>query len=472
MPVSWTTEQILALAPDAASAKAAGKLANLRSWSALGGSERAVWGECQGSGKDPYRTCIDLGEPAFQCSCPSRKFPCKHGLALFLLLANEAAAFAAMEPPAAVAAWLEKRAEKQAKPPAAAASVAKKAPDPKAQARRAAERARRVEEGLRDLEQWLCDLVRQGLATTHGRPFNFWEAQAARLVDAQAPGVARLVRQLAAAASSGAGEGWQERLLRGLAKLQLLIEAHKRLEQLPEATQADIRALVGWNPNQEELLQQDGAPDLWLVVGQRVEGEERLRVQRTWLVGLQSNRSALLLQFAFGSEPFAAQFLPGSVVDAELVYLPSATPLRVLVKRRGEIVEAAGAAALPARTVAAAAVDEAEGSTNQTSVAYATTTAALAAYGAALARNPWLELFPMWLAEVLPVIPASSQGERWQVRDADGRMLPLSGRFEFGWQLLATSGGHPLTLFGEWDGDNLLPLGVWSDGRFCRLDRE
>ncbi len=34
--------------------------------------EAAVCGLCQGSGKNPYQTQIDLIGPAFRCSCPSR----------------------------------------------------------------------------------------------------------------------------------------------------------------------------------------------------------------------------------------------------------------------------------------------------------------------------------------------------------------------------------------------------------------
>ncbi len=74
-----TTEQILALAPDTASAKAARPLAAARAWLQVARNGATLWGECQGSAKDPYRTQIDLSEPAFRCSCPSRKFPCKHG---------------------------------------------------------------------------------------------------------------------------------------------------------------------------------------------------------------------------------------------------------------------------------------------------------------------------------------------------------------------------------------------------------
>jgi hypothetical protein len=97
--MNWTTAQILALAPDAASAKAGQGLATARKWLTLGADGQAAWGLCQGSGKDPYQAQIDLTEPAFRCSCPSRKFPCKHGLGLFLLLASSAAAFKEKEPP-------------------------------------------------------------------------------------------------------------------------------------------------------------------------------------------------------------------------------------------------------------------------------------------------------------------------------------------------------------------------------------
>ena len=109
MPDTLNADQILALAPDAGSAKAGQSLANRRKWLALGRSDRAAWGECQGSAREPYRTQIDLAEPAFRCSCPSRKFPCKHGLGLFLLLASDPAAFDRGAPPAWVAEWLSRR---------------------------------------------------------------------------------------------------------------------------------------------------------------------------------------------------------------------------------------------------------------------------------------------------------------------------------------------------------------------------
>src|SRR5215475_953227 len=110
--MNWTTDQILTLAPDTASAKAGQRLATARNWLKLGADENTAWGLCQGGGKEPYRTQIDLTEPAFRCSCPSRKFPCKHGLGLFLLFAAQPAAFKEKQPPDWVSEWIASRSKR------------------------------------------------------------------------------------------------------------------------------------------------------------------------------------------------------------------------------------------------------------------------------------------------------------------------------------------------------------------------
>ena len=103
--MTLTVEEVIALAPDDASAKAARGLVAPSKWPLLGASEAAAWGECQGSGSKPYQTQVDLAGPAFKCSCPSRKFPCKHGLALLLLRAEHPARFTGAQP-AWVGEWL------------------------------------------------------------------------------------------------------------------------------------------------------------------------------------------------------------------------------------------------------------------------------------------------------------------------------------------------------------------------------
>src|SRR5918999_3931985 len=83
--MAWSVDAVESLAPDAASVRAGQKLASPGPWSGTGHDERLVWGLCQGSGKQPYQAQVDLQGPAFKCSCPSRKFPCKPCLGLLLL---------------------------------------------------------------------------------------------------------------------------------------------------------------------------------------------------------------------------------------------------------------------------------------------------------------------------------------------------------------------------------------------------
>jgi hypothetical protein len=442
----WTAEQVLALAPDAASAKAGKELGAARKWATLGADGACAWGTLQGSGKDPYQTCLDPAGPAFKCSCPSRKFPCKHGLGLFLVLAQQPAALTEKTPPAWAAEWLAKRADREDKK-AAKAAVPDAPPDPAAAAqaaasaeRRVAAREARVTAGLEELGRWLADLVRAGLASLPGRPAAFWETPAARLVDAQVPGLARRLRALDGVTATG--DGWPARLLREAAALHLACTAWPRAASLPAATRADLRAVLGLPLPQEEVLASPGVRDRWLVLGQRVVEEDRLRTQRAWLWGRGTGRPALYLSFsASPGQPLDLSLVPGHEFEGELAYFPGAWPLRALVKERstGDPV-APAAAALPHASVAAAN--------------------AFAA--AAWTANPWLERLPLALAAVVPVRRAAG----WLVRDAAGQALPLAVTDAAGWSLAALAGGRPLALAGEWDGERLAPLGAWAEGRF------
>jgi hypothetical protein len=440
MSDAWSSERILALAPDASSAKSGKDLANARKWVSFGSNDRALWGECQGSGAKPYQTQIDLSGPTFKCSCPSRKFPCKHSLGLFLLVTGGAKPPKPAGPPQWVEEWLASR-EQRAEAKAKKATEAAAAPvDPHAQAKRIADREKKVTAGVRELDTWLRDVVRQGLAAAQTQPYAFWESRASRLVDAQAPGLARLVRDMAGTASSG--DAWQERLTRQLAQLHLALEGYDRQDALPPDVRADLRALVGWPQSQDELLTQPGVLDTWFVVGQRVTLEDRLRAQRTYLFGQQTGRSALLLQFAHGTSPFTETLLAGTRLDAELAFYPGALPLRAVLKQR---------------TGSVSPIDHLPG--------HPTLTAAISAYARQLAVSPWTDVYPL---PVRGVIPQTDAG-RWWLVDTDHRHVPLDRRFAHGWRLLAVSGGQPIDVFGEWDGQTLLPLSAAANGEFMLL---
>jgi hypothetical protein len=453
MAVIWSSEQILALAPDAGSVKNGKALATANKWQNLGGTERVLWGECQGSGKNPYQAQIDLTEPAFKCSCPSRKFPCKHGLGLFLLHTSHTNLFTQDALPDWVQDWIDKRSQTAQKQ-----EEKQKAPvDEVAQAKRQQKRSDKVSAGIADLDLWLQDIISSGLADTQAQSYGFWDGMAARLVDAQAPGLARRVRQLAGIANSGRAD-WASELLVALSQIHLIIQGYQRLDSLSPELAAEVRSQVGWTTSQDELLglfergEVNSTQDEWLVMGKSLTEDptSNLKTQRVWLWGQNSDRIALILNFAVRHQPLDVSWLPGSLVPAELIFFPSSYPLRAIDRerqdaRQPEIIPGDKTIIVPIGFANELAIDR---------------------YRQALIENPWLEIFPVLITDVTP----SYDEENWSIRDRENNYLPLELADLRGWQLLALSGGTPITLMGEWDGQKLKPLGIWHDDGYWQAN--
>ncbi|HEX8371251.1 MAG TPA: SWIM zinc finger family protein [Chthoniobacterales bacterium] len=441
-----TTEQVLALAPDSGSVKAGQGLANPAKWVSLGKSGRSVWGECQGSGKVPYRTQADLSGPAFHCSCPSRKFPCKHGLGLLLLLAGNAGRVGEASSPDWVSEWIAKR-DAGAEKKAAKIETETAPADPDIAARREAEREKRatkreerVRAGIAELQTWLGDLARQGLAHAKQQPPHFFDAMGARMIDSQAPGIARRLREWPGVFASG--DEWAGRALAEMGSLQWLLHGFANIDALPEGSRSSVRNAIGWTVAEQELTGGECARDCWQVVGQILFEEDKLRVQRTWLVGESSRRPALCLSFAAVNQALDVSLVAGTLFEADLVFHPSGSPLRALVRERYGVASALGG--LAAHTEFAAALD-------QTSTL--------------LAGDPWLERTLWVVRDCLPL----RIGEVWHLRDVQGAVVPLDPRFAHAWPMFALSGGAPVTVSGEWNGRTLLPLSVMAEGRFVSL---
>ncbi|MFD5815354.1 SWIM zinc finger family protein [Streptomyces sp. NPDC127038] len=439
--VRWTADQVLALAPDAASRKAGSKLGTAGPWSEAGtGEEGTVWGLCRGSGSKPYQTVVDIAGsagPAYKCSCPSRKFPCKHALGLLLLWAGaDDAVPSGQAPPDWAAQWLDgRRRRAEVRHAAGAESGASSTGDPEAARRRAERRAERITAGAAELEQRLADLLRGGLASAERAGYGMWEETAARMVDAQAPGLAARVRELGAIPSSG--PGWPVQLLEECALLHLLDQGWLRRERLPDGVAATVRSRVGLPGSA------DGPPlrDRWLVLAQYDTADARLTTRRIWLYGTESGRTALLLSYgAAGRAPELA--LPvGLAFEAELSAYPGDGRLRAALGER--FTAPAPAATRPAGL---------------------TTAEAAARYGEALRDDPWLDSCPVTLDGVIP----TPDGDSWQLADEDGESaLPLSpaalSRPEL-WRLVALSGGAPVTVFGECGHRGFTPLTAWAQG--------
>lgn len=434
---------MLALAPTPKAASAARKVAT-GPWAGTARSRRALWASCAGSGRTPYQVIVDLDGPAWRCSCPSRQSPCKHVLGMLLRWVDQPGGFPTGDQPDMVEEWLgerDRRAERSAKRAAAGP------PDRDAQAKRAAERQARIADGMVELDRWLGDLIRQGLARVREQPAEFWDRAGARMVDAQVPGVADRLRAIPD--RIGGHDDWPQRLLTELGMLHLITAGWSRLDALPPETQADLRTVVGWHYGAEDVAAGERIGDRWVVVAQSNALTGQVRTYRTWLAGTGSGRFALLLGFTpvtatgvvRGTAPDHAAWPVLRGVDAELAFYPGSVPLRARVVTGSEAAEGSGTAE-DHRTV----------DNPGTLAAWVTVDDALADHAAAVARNPWLGDDPV-LVEA--TITAPADGGAWQVRDLTGAAVPLGNPDDGGWELLDRTGGHRAGLFGVWRGGRL-----------------
>ena len=414
---TWNEAFIQTLVSDSGTLRDAEKLARSNVWSGTGCNTQAVWGFAQGSGKSPYQVCIDLNDAATKCSCPSRKFPCKHAVGLMLLLARGTVP-KGNESPAWVTTWLEGRERKrEATPP-----PAPKMPDMAAQAKREAARAAKVSAGIEELRLFLEDLMRRGLSDPEVKSYAFWDRVAARMVDAQMQPIARRLRGLGGVPIQKKVD-WVSLLLDEIGRLYTLTEAHQRIESLPESLAHDVRAALGFSLKHDEVLAQGtSVTDQWQILGVLTESVEQLMERRTWLYGEATQRYALLLDFAHRSRPFDTHYPTGQSFNGELVYYPSAYPQRAVLKERKSSYN-------PITSTQIRLADTVED--------------ILDAYADALAINPFLQCIPAGLPD--------GWVTRSDLIDSKGMKLPLGKGAQAQW-LSAVMGGNRLPVFGEWDG--------------------
>lgn len=452
MSGALTKHKIEQLAPDQASLSAALKLMKPAGWPTLARTEDSslLWGECQGSGSAPYRVIVSPEDAGYKCTCPSRKFPCKHALAVMWMACEVPDRFVAGNPPDWVGEWQARRKPKPAtRPPGldgdaapqaakslsdalvAAAAEAAKELDPEAVAKAAAraeaqrqrlkrEREEAVLAGLDELDRWIVDQLSLGLAGFAGRIQSSARTLSARLVDAKAQGLAGRLDALAADIFTVPEPIRADFAIERLGALVLIGSAYRRQAELPPALQADVRRVVGWNQKREDLLADDAAlrfASTWLVVAARSEIQpDKLRRIETWFMNLaaagQGPPFALLVDFVpVSGGAYSSPFVTGETLSAEVVYYPSVTPLRALFSNR--VADSAGAHT--------AAMPPASGSWP----AAPTVADALGRYESALAMQPWIEAWPVAMTGVRV---ERTEGGRIQIGDGSGRSVPVDMR--------------------------------------------
>ncbi len=432
--MQFSEEQIKQLAPDDASASAGRQLANPAKWVVKCHHETALWGDCQGSGKVPYSTIVDLTQLAFKCTCPSRKFPCKHGLGLLFLFARSPEVFNhATDLAPHVEEWMGKRNARQA---AKSESEAKPV-DEKARQKRTDQRTQKVNDGVAELTNWLKDLVRTGIMPVPQNAYGFTQKIMARMHDAQAPGLAARLKNMSDIKFYQ--EGWQRELLQQMAYAYMLTSAYRKLPDLPPLWQEDIKTQIGYALTKEEVAQQGtSVEDDWWVAAVQHEQQDKLKVEKTWLWGKNTGQFALLLQYSAPGQPLAHSFLPGSAIHAELVYYPSVAPLRVLVKT--------------ARPMETNIWPNGPDNLNAT----------LEALSTRLANQPFHRQIPVIVHQIRLIW----HEQRWWLQDQAGQSLPLHQSNAACLRMMAASLGFPFDAMVLWDNGHYAVVSYWLNQHF------
>lgn len=439
------------MAPSPSAVTAAQPLATPQRWTGSGADDRVVWGSYQGSGAEPYDTAVDHVGVGFRCTCPSRRTPCKHALALLLLWAR------GQVPPGVpargVETWIARRvATTEADQPTGSrdATDSDPAPEPLPDDERTDARDERVERmfaGLTELDRWLEDRIRTGLADPALARYATWDDLAARLVDAQAGSLANRVRRLAGLV--GASAGWQDDVLAELGLLHLLSQAGRRLGSLPDPLADAVATTVGWQVRKADVLAGVPDTDQWIVAGRSDQREDRIEVRRHWLRGQTSGRWALLLSFAAYQQSLEDRLEVGTMIHADLHRYPGPA-LRALL------------GAQHADPVDLMFPDEPSVGLRRGRPPGQTIAQACDEIGRMLVAEPWLDRLP---SSVTAAIGRTANG--WCLTDDSGSLplLDVDGRTRRSGDdplaaLLASSAGSPIDLTIEWTPHGVVPLAI------------
>lgn len=435
-----TFQNIYNLAPDKDAFSRAKKQAHTKKWRNLESNGKLTWGESKSSGTSFYKTIFDNTHPekaTFHCTCPSRKRPCKHSIALALLLLEQSGAFRIIE---GTNDWVKDViAKKNAPPPtpAEAQEIERKRAEQRLQTRE--KRLQQMATGLQELDLWLADILQQGLARAEEQGDVFWENLSARMVDAKLGGIGKRVLNLQ---NLRGKPDWHEKMLAELGEIHLLSKGFQNLKKLPPQLQEELLNVAGINYKREDLIDRETVEDTWLIIGQTEHtADEKLYERRTYLYGENIDRVGLLLDFSFQQEPYKEQWQVGQIFKAQMIFYPSAYPLRMFAKTANRVDE-------PVYWQG-----------------YSDLSEFASEYAAAIADNPWLARFPAYVMQVTPV----SEDGKLILTDKNQRTVPARMQEDFGWKLLAISGGHPVNVFGEWDGKEMLILSGMSDDRFVHF---
>ena len=431
-------DQVEALAPDAGTLSRAKKIAKPNKYSGVGANDRAIWATALGS--SDYETFVDIQGPAYKCSCPVNRMPCKHAMGLMVLVAQNPALAKADEPPQSLSAWLEKRdGASQARDARKKGEVK----DPAAQARRAHQREKNVEKGIEELRRFLQDSVRVGLAESSRRSEDVWNQMQKRLIDAQARGLSRSLDWIRL--EMGSKVNWTHSVFRALLRLHALVSAWDNRDNLPAELLDDIRERIGWSKNKDQVLQESAQPGPWLVMNHAVRYESGLYSQTVWLLHRHNGRFARVLNFAtdFNRDALEGGFHSASLIEGNVYDYSRWSPQRVILQRQS-----------------AFEFSEVEDWHWLLDCAEPNIANAIRALQKQRIHHPFQEAWPLLIRDLRLV----NRSDQLALVDGEQRLLLIDREFKREWQLLSLMGKDSATVFmTSFNGEQVQPWAVLNE---------
>lgn len=281
--------------------RAAKGLGDIDNWSDLGYSQRALWGTYNSETGLSFTTVVSLEAGQSICECKNRTQPCRHSLALMLLI-NTDALFTYYEvgsEPDLVKEQLTK-----------AEDIAKKLAGPRAKSPREIERHNKILETLDLVEDCIFNVIGRGLR------YQMRDSQEleSRLRDLDATlRQANLIGLAARVTEAANYVQFMERaigrtskarsdtntmclhIIRKLTELYSIAQAYRNHEQMPIDWRIESRHLLGIDKSKAQVMKQEGVLDTWVIVDDPIVMESQTTAVLTYLVyGCHSHRFALL----------------------------------------------------------------------------------------------------------------------------------------------------------------------------------
>lgn len=456
---AWNTRHVIKLASAAGDMVTARALQLSQHWNYISHDGYCIWAEYHESDKKHYQIKIDMiqvqaEQQGFSCTCNRHRPPCEHVLSVLLtVLENPDQYFVAQAPEEILSTFdrrsrrvrsrLEKR-QKVADIADAALETEDESPVANGGEPNQQGRLDKMQAGIHELDTWLKNLVRQGLGHVSVRDATYWETIINRMIDAFMPGLAQKLREISKIPETNEDD-WIEPLLAELGTLYLLVDSFKRYDDMPFATQLDIRESLGWPL---KVIAPDAAAemvrDTWILLGRRdIKHNRNSWLRRSWFYGRTSQRMAVTKEYVFDPALFEVNIPGGYEIDATLLFFPSRYPLRAQL-------QSASSTPVPATDIPSERLSD-----------------AMQRYRTARAKNPWFSEMVINAVDMMPL----KLSNRWVMKISDTAALPLNSDFVNHWPLLSLSGGHPLHLIAEWDGQSIFPVAAVTE-RYIDLTDE